>query len=156
MIVLFSLLFLSCNEDNPTEPGENYTGITQTDAAGNQIGEIDMDDWYYEPDTSDQGIGIPLKFSVFPAYPNPTTRYTSIIIATPEYDSVKVWIDDPMSNKQTVIVNRALSAGVHKIKIDLYYGDDNYESQTGIVRAFIDFVNIADLPLIHGDIQIIK
>jgi hypothetical protein len=152
LIILFALLIISCSEDNPTEPKKNYTGITRTsEDSPDPIGEIDSDDWY--PDTSGNGLS---TYSVLPAYPNPTTRYTKIRICTPEHNSIKIWIDDPMSNKQTIIVDRVLNAGVHEFKVDLYYGDDNYERKIGVVRAFIDFVKIADIPLIHGDIQIIK
>lgn len=157
MIAFLFLTFASCSEDNPTEPVKNYTGITRTsEVSPEPIGEIDPDDWYYEPDTSGSGNVIPMKLSVFPAYPNPTTRFTRIRIAIPQQDSVKVWIDDPMSNKETVIVNHKLNAGVYEFQVDLNYGDDNFIRKPGIVRAFIDFINISDVPLIHGDIQIIE
>lgn len=165
MIAFFFLAFVSCNEENPTEPAKNYTGITRTsEASPDPIGEVDPDDWYYSTDTSDtvpsDSLGpvdvLPAKLSVYPAYPNPTTRYTRIRISLPQQDSVKVWINDPMSNKETVIVNRTLNAGVYEFQVDLNYGEDNFIRKPGIVRAFIDFINISDVPLIHGDIQIIE
>lgn len=157
LIILLLFLMNNCSEDNPIEPEKKYSGITRTSSASpDPIGEIDPDDWYYEPDTSSSGTSIPMKLSVFPAYPNPTTRYTTIRIATPQQDSIKIWIDDPMSSKQTIIVNKVLYAGVYEFQVDLNYGDDNFDRKTGIVRAFVDFTNVKDLPVIHGDIQIIE
>ncbi len=157
LVISFLFTLNNCSKDNPVEPESKYSGITHTGEGGPEpIGEVDPDDWFYGNDSTISGISIPAGYCVWPAYPNPTARYTTIKIALTRQDSVKVWIDDPMSNKKTVIVNRNLLAGVHEFLVDLNYGDDNFVRKTGIVRVFFDFFSISDIPLIHGDIQIIK
>ncbi|GAB4185805.1 MAG: hypothetical protein Kow00108_23240 [Calditrichia bacterium] len=159
ILIIVFLTFVSCTEKTPLEPEKNYTGITQTSEEGPfPIGDIDPDDWFFEPDTSDSDSGIfgPLTYSVYPAYPNPTTRYTKIQISIPRQTLVKMWIDDPMSDKETVIFHRNFLAGTYEFLLDLKYGEENFLRQPGIVRVFIDFIDVVDIPLIHGDIQIIE
>ena len=150
-------LLIGCSENSPNESEKNYSGITRTSADNPEpVGEIDPDDWYYQPDTSAGGVTIPTTYSVWPAYPNPTTRYTTVRFSMPQLGKIKIWIDDPMANKETIILDDTYSPGIHEKTIDLFYGNDNYDRKEGIIRAFIDFISASEIPLIHGDIQIIK
>jgi hypothetical protein len=153
-VLLASFLLSKCNINEPIVSEKNYTGITPTGEAGELLGTVDPDDWYYIRDTSSAGTSLPSKYAVHAAYPNPTKRYSKFKISLPKTDSVKIWIDDPMANKETVIINTKLYAGLYSIKIDLFYGDDKYKRNPGIVRVFVDFINVGDIPIIHGDIQI--
>ena len=158
IIMIFVLLILSCSE-TPTEPEIKYSGITETSSAGPEpIGNIDPDDWYYHPTS----INEPVQFSVAPAYPNPANRYTTLHFTIPKVDSVKVWLHDPMRDKEVILINQHLHAGTYEMQIDLLCLIDTTENcenysnlKEGIVRVFVDF-NEEDIPLIHGDIQIIK
>jgi len=151
IIMIFVLLILSCSE-TPTEPEIKYSGITETSSAGPEpIGNIDPDDWYYHPTS----INEPVQYSVAPAYPNPATRGSTLSFVLPQLDTIKIWIHDPMRNKEAILFDQEFTSGYYSINLDFQYGDSTLTPIEGIVRVFIKFNN-KEIPLIHGDIQIIK
>ncbi len=155
-ILLFvSLLFwfsISCN-DNPVDNEEIYSGITETAPdSPTPIGNIDPDDWLYPP--PDTGIvHTPLLYAAWPAFPNPTNRYTTFNYAVPKYDSVVVWIDDKPENKKTTLVSGYRNAGVYSIQVDLLYGNGTLNRKEGIIRLFFSVPSNPSFKTVHGDIE---
>ena len=67
-----------------------------------------------------------------------------------------------MRDKEVILINQHLMPGSHSSTIDLLCFTDTTKDcedysnlKEGIVRVFVDF-NREDIPLIHGDIKIIK
>jgi hypothetical protein len=157
VILLFGMLLLiSCN-DTSVDPELDYNGITETNDSGPEpIGNIDKDDWLEQYDLIRDGISIPLSYAVYPAYPNPTTRFSKLRFALPKSDSVLIILDDKAINKRTTIFTQKLAAGIHEITIDLFYGDPEMKREEGIVRLFFQIPTLKTFPQVHGDIKIIK
>ena len=74
----------------------------------------------------------------------------------PQDGQIEIWLHDPMSQRNEDLLNNNFSAGIHTIQVDLFYGDESFDRTTGIVRIFIDFVDAPEIPIVHGDIQIIE
>jgi len=145
---------MGCNDDSPSENEERkYTGITRTGPDDpTPLGIIDPDDWYFNPDSS----AIYNSFIVFPAYPNPSCNHTILTIRLPRATYTKIWMDNPMVDKETILLDRLLEAGGHAIQVNLLVGDNNDLLVEGIVRVFFEFDSLKTYPLLHGDIEISK
>lgn len=150
MFLVIILICFGCSEeDNPTEPTKKYSGITRTGLDNSTpIGEIDTNDWYFNK--GEQWV------EVFPAFPNPTKRYSYIHFTLKKQTYLKIWIDDPIAQKDTLIRNGIFHAGSYMGHLDFFYGDDNFIRKDGIVRVFFSFDSLPNIPLIYGDIQIEK
>lgn len=154
LLLLLSLLMLSCKEKGVDPIIEEYTGITETAENGDVIGNVDEGDWLKQFDVKENGI--PLSYSVEPAFPNPTTRSTTIKFSLPMNDSVVIVLDDRAINKKTTLLSKTLPAGIHMINVDLKYGDVNMKREEAIARIFFYIPSIKNFPNVHGDIKILK
>ena len=154
LIILLMMLFYSCsdNKNNPIESSDIYSGITVTGPESPEpIGTIDPDDWLI-PTVIHIPLG-PSEYAVRPAYPNPTSRFTSIEYTVPTQDSVYIWIDDRPENKKVIIVSEYQAVGWYSVKIDLLYGSDSIKRKEGIIRLFFSFPNNLNFKTVHGDIE---
>ena len=155
ILILITTLLIGC-KSNSTEPNynEKYTGITNTGPDGpTPIGNVDVDDWYYSNKDSVFDNHIKFSFKVYPAYPNPTNRYFTLMFQLPKDDSVKIWLDDPGMNKSSILLNSFRPAGIYSIKIDLLYGDSLLSRPNSISRLYIDVESNNSYPKVHGDVQ---
>lgn len=156
VIILLSLI-LNCGEVE-TFPGIEFSGITRTSEEGPEpIGEIDETDWLKQFDynvlSEDGTITIPVSYTVYPAYPNPTSRFTNIKFAIPKRDSVIIVMIDKLENKQTVLLSKYLQAGIHILNIDLLYSNSEMIRKEGLIRIHFYIPTVNNFPEVHGDIE---
>jgi hypothetical protein len=122
-----------------SEDLDNFTGITETDIFGESVGNIDDDDWHYEP-ARDYTV------TFGPAFPNPASTYCNIPyhLDEPEYISM-------------IVINSD-----HQI-IDVLYnkffhdsGDDYAEFSTpeNVSDIYRVIFHVSDDKHWHGDILV--
>jgi len=157
VVFLFGVfLIISCKEKS-VEPELAYSGITETNESGPvPIGNIDKDDWLEQYDYSVDPNSIPVVYSVYPAYANPTKRFSKLRFALPKSDSVVIVLDDKALNRKTTILSQKLNAGIHEITIDLLYGNPEMKREESIARIFFEIPTLKSFPKVHGDIKILK
>ncbi|MFA5806233.1 MAG: hypothetical protein WC879_16475 [Melioribacteraceae bacterium] len=99
------LLIISC-KDSSVEPELVYSGITVTNESGPEpIGNIDLDDWLQQWDYVDDIDLIPTSYTVYPAYANPTKRFSKLRFALAKSDSVVIVLDDKDLNRKTTVLS---------------------------------------------------
>ncbi len=154
IIISLILIFSGCKKENPVEVDNSFYGITETNVNGDLIGNIDSDDWLpqfnYSPNDTTPAIVV---FSVKPAYPNPTERFTTVSFSLPTNDSVKVWLEDRPEGKDTTILSSYLIAGQYQLLIDLNYGNDLLNRKEGLLRLHIEVPTRKVIPKVHGDVE---
>ncbi|MGD8778054.1 MAG: hypothetical protein PVH88_03740 [Ignavibacteria bacterium] len=155
IVVSFFLLFFGCNNDNPVEVDEGFTGITETGPEGPKaIGNIDPDDWLLQFNYSPNDTIPPIhSFYVNPVYPNPTQRFTTLSFGIPTSDSIVVWLEDKPEGKDVTLLSSYLIAGQYQLLIDLYYGNNSYDRKEGLVRLHLEVPTRKVIPKVHGDIE---
>lgn len=155
LLLLFVMIqLISCN-DASVGPELFYDGITETNEEGPEpIGKIDKDDWLEQYDLVTDGISLPISYSIYPAYPNPTNRYSRVRFTLPKSDSVVIVLDDRALNKKTTILSQKLAAGIHEIMIDFKYGNSEMKRDETVTRLYFEIPTLNSFPNVHGDIKI--
>jgi hypothetical protein len=157
VLLLFVLMLLIGCKDSSTESELVYDGVTRTNENGFEpIGNIDKDDWLGQYDLITDEVSVPVSYAVYPAYPNPTNRYSKVRFALPKSDSVVIVLDDKILNKKTTILSQKLAVGIHEITIDLKYGNSEMKREEGIARLYFQIPSLKNFPQVHGDIKILK
>ncbi len=126
LIVFFTAFIISCKDSILTDEDLAFKGIMETNEKGELIGEVDNEDWLEQwnyPEKDSNGNMIPLTYSVKPAYPNPTKRFTTLRYSVPFDDSVHIELDDRVMNKKTVLLSKKINAGYYSLYMDLKYSD---------------------------------
>ena len=153
--VLLLLIAIGCKTKlTGPEPPVIYSGITNTGPdSPDPIGNIDPDDWYYPKDSTAQAY-----FYVRPAFPNPTGGWATLRYNLPTDETVKIWLDDPILKRTTILVNTLKRAGNYSISIDPSYHDStlSHTRPDGIFRLFIQVTSNTKYPIVHGDILYIS
>ncbi len=156
VLLFIASLFISC-KDSLVDTELVYSGITETNENGpNPIGKIDKEDWLEQYDLVLNEGYLPVSYAVYPAYPNPTTRFSKVRFALPRQDSVVIVVDDKALNRKTIILSQKLNAGIHEVTIDFLYGDSKLKREEGIARVFFQIPTLKTFPNVHGDIKILK
>ena len=146
-------MFVMCTNTN--EPvNQRFIGITETSEEGpTPIGSIDSTDWMqrfdFDTDTTRYTI------SVLPAFPNPTTRFTTLRYIIPAKDSIEIWLEDKYGNKR-IIKSQYVLAGRFDEKIDLLYDYNGNIREPEIYRLFFRVVTRKEIPQIKGDVKLIE
>ncbi|MFH1528394.1 MAG: hypothetical protein ABIG69_17450 [Bacteroidota bacterium] len=156
VLLFWMLLILSC-KDSSVEPELIYDGITETNESGPEpTGNIDKDDWLEQYNYVVDPTLVPVSYSVYPAYPNPTKRFFTIRFVLPKSDSIVIVLDDKALNRKTTILSKNLNAGIHEVTIDLLYGNSEMKREEAIARVFLEIPTLKSFPKVHGDIKILK
>ncbi|OGU54047.1 MAG: hypothetical protein A2V66_08140 [Ignavibacteria bacterium RBG_13_36_8] len=171
LCIIFLFLIQSCKENQTTEFGNIFSGITNTDENGNILSS-DSDDWKNDYNWEYNGIYLsqkdsievfpppqsqtdvyPSNFYVYPAYPNPVSSGCNIEFGLPTFCEVFIIIINQSNNIIAKLMLRYTS-GVHVIRFDgsslnndtyrcIYRFEDKLTGEYGIFNG-------------HGDIQIVK
>jgi len=145
LIPAFVIVCLHCNDEM------NITGITQTDATGEIIGEPDDNDWC-PPEYSDTEIGLPETNGMYPAYPNPAEVSVMIQYLIIQPGHVKLEVMDNDENIIRKLVDAFRYAGEHVVLWQL--DDENGKRvKPGYYRVTY-YVN--DEKICAGDIKVLK
>lgn len=157
-IILFiiSMMIIACTDIN-SPIFQQFSGITETsENSPDPIGNIDSTDWLPRFDylTNDSSLGV-YTISVKPAFPNPTARFTTIRYSIPAKDSIVIWIEDKYGNK-SIVKSEYVLAGLFDEKIDLLYDNNGNTRSPDIYRIFFKVITRKEVPLIKGDVKLIK
>ena len=133
ILLIFSfILFNSCSSNDslfdPTYLGEGFKGITFTFDDPTPY-KIDPSDWcYIQRFGKDKGIElvdvedpiVPTQYSVFPAYPNPSTLGGTVTLRfnLPEVANVFISVINKDYQVLTVLLNETLNAGVYFVELN--------------------------------------
>jgi hypothetical protein len=157
-VILFIILLILVNCTDINSPNQlKFSGITETSENGPEpIGNIDSTDWLprFHYFTGDSTLGV-YSISVKPAFPNPTTRYTTLEYLIPAMDSIGIWIIDKYGNK-SVIKSEYMKAGRFEEKIDLLYDTKGNMRSPDTYRIFFKVFTREEVPLVKGDVKLIK
>lgn len=154
ILSIFSLVIVMCT-DITSPVNQQFTGITETGEDGpTPIGTIDSTDWmerydYFDADSSMYTISVP------PAFPNPTSRFTTLRYFIPAKDSIEIWLEDKYGNK-SIIKSEYILAGRFDEKIDLLYDNNGKMREPEIYRLFLKVVTREAVPQIKGDVKLVK
>ena len=170
-ILLCSLAFLivSCKKNNVADPPAGittpFTGITETAPTGPEpIGNVDPDDWkplmncpsnpkilhvsspvYSVRNDTTQ---LPPCTKIYPAYPNPASKSSTIYFSLNERDSVVITPNSTPTNVMKELIKQRLAAGTYAIQVN---GSD---LQPAIYRVYITVFRQSDVLSSYGDVQI--
>jgi hypothetical protein len=170
-MLLCSLTFLivSCKKNNVADPPPGittpFTGITEMDSTGREpIGKVDPDDWkplmncpssprilhVSSPVDSvkNDTTQLPPCTKIYPAYPNPASKYFTLIYDLNEEDSVVITLNSTPTNVMKELVKQRLAAGGYAIQVN---GSD---LQPAIYRVYITVFRRSDVLSSYGDVQI--
>ena len=157
-VILFIILLILVNCTEINSPDQlNFSGITETSENGPEpIGNIDSTDWLprFNYFTDDSSLGV-YSISVKPAFPNPTTRFTTLEYSIPARDSIGIWIIDKYGNK-SLIKSEYMKAGRFEEKIDLLYHENGDIRSPDVYRIFFKVITRKEVPLVKGDVKLIK
>ncbi|KAF0139969.1 MAG: hypothetical protein FD122_2870 [Stygiobacter sp.] len=159
LIVFFTAFIISCKDSILTDEDLAFKGIMETNEKGELIGEVDNEDWLEQwnyPEKDSNGNMIPLTYSVKPAYPNPTKRFTTLRYSVPFDDSVHIELDDRVMNKKTVLLSKKMKAGYYSLYVDLKYGNPELVRKDGLVRLYFRVPTKEKFPLVYGDLKVIS
>ncbi len=131
-----------------------WGGYRQKKSGPEPIGNIDSTDWMprFDYDTNDSSLSR-YSVSVLPAFPNPTTRYTTLPFSISAEDSINIWLEDEYGNRSTVI-SKYLLTGAYRLTIDLLFDNNGNKRNAGIYRLYFRIVTRPRVPLIKGDIEL--
>jgi hypothetical protein len=156
LFLISIIAIISCSDIN-SPIKKIFSGITETGQDGPEpIGNIDTTDWLlrFDYNTNDSSLSR-YTISVPPAFPNPTTRYTTLRYMLPTIDSIKIWLEDEFGNK-SILKSEYVLAGVHNEKIDLLFDKEGNERNNGIYRIYFKVVTRPKVPLVKGDVELRK
>ena len=115
MLASMVIFLAQCSNDdnsNPTGSNDNpnqFTGITETDDLGYILGG-DSSDWCYDPSKNGQGIP-PTEYALYPAFPNSSYYYFTLIYDLPAASEVVINIVDTSQAIIRELVNQSQEAG---------------------------------------------
>lgn len=162
------MIYYSC-KDKTTQPAPGFDGITETLNDPTPIGTIDADDWQpmmdcstltkviqissvsdtipvVNPDTTH----LPKCTKIYPAYPNPTSRYFTVQYSLSAADSVYMTVNDSPTHIVKEIVKERKVRGMYSVTIDAL------DLNSAIYRVYITVFRQTDVLHSYGDIKIVK
>ena len=171
ILCILAFVIVSCKKNNVADPPAGittpFTGITETDSTGREpIGKVDPDDWkplmncpssprilhVSSPVDSvkiDTMISLPPPCTkIYPAYPNPASKSSTIYFSLNERDSVVITLNSTPTNVMKELIKQRLAAGTYAIQVN---GSD---LQPAIYRVYITVFRQSDVLSSYGDVQI--
>jgi hypothetical protein len=125
-IVLFSILYIACSDDNktPISPNQNNSGDTAITISGitvtaihQEIISTDADDWCFSS-LKDLAAPPPSEYALYPAYPNPTYQQVLIEYELPAAGDVDLAVIDSTSTVVRHLVDLPQNAGRYQVSWD--------------------------------------
>ena len=165
LLVGVILTMVSCKKGNSVDPPAQlitpFTGITHTDSTAAIIGPVDSADWkpLMACDSSQKLVHFPIDTSIellptctkiYPAYPNPASKFFQIYFSLNGQDSVVITLNSAPATVVKELIKRRLAAGSYSMSVD---GSD---LQPAIYRVYITVFRQSDVLSSYGDVQIIK
>lgn len=157
LILLFSVIFLSCNGTSTGPDEEKFTGITETGPGSSKsTGKVDSDDWRMVPisgNISEDLLSAYLTMAFRPAYPNPTNgKVVNLEFSVSRASKITMYLCNKPGNIIKYIFKKEdINAGNY---IQSYTFNDTLK--TGIYRVYLDIISPSATYKSYGDIQYSK
>ncbi len=157
LILASTTIFLAqCSDDDNSNPtGSNdpdtlsqFSGITETNDLGYIIGG-DVSDWCYDPSKNVDG-GLPNAYALYPAFPNSSYYYFTLIYDLPVASNVNLTVVDTGQEVVRQLVGQSQDAGQYVAGWDIRNTEGNMVSP-GIYRIMMtagDFECFGDVEVV--------